>query len=146
MHWQKIKKKPDIVIFEGWCVGVSPQKNKDLIRPINTLEKEKDKKRIWRNKVNEEIKVKYKKIFKLIDTNIFLQVPSFKHVYKWRLLQEKKLRLSSKGKKIMTKSQVKEFIMFYERLTKHMLKSFNKKEECVIRIDEKHKLNSIKFN
>ncbi len=144
--WQKIKKKPDIVIFEGWCVGVSPQKNKDLIRPINTLEKEKDKKRIWRNKVNEEIKVKYKKIFKLIDTNIFLQVPSFKHVYKWRLLQEKKLRLSSKGKKIMTKSQVKEFIMFYERLTKHMLKSFNKKAECVIRIDEKHKLNSIKFN
>ena len=94
----------------------------------------------------KEIKVKYKKIFNLIDTNIFLQVPSFKHVYKWRLLQEKKLRLSSKGKKIMTKSQVKEFIMFYERLTKHMLKSFNKKAECVIRIDEKHKLKSIKFN
>ena len=144
--WQKIKKKPDIVIFEGWCVGGLPQKNKDLIKPINTLEKEKDKKRIWRNKVNEEIKFKYKKIFKLIDSNIFLQVPSFKHVFEWRFLQEKKLRLSSKGKKIMTKSQVKEFIMFYERLTKHMLKSFNKKAQCVIRIDEKHKLNSIKFN
>ena len=145
-RWQKIKKKPDIVIFEGWCVGISPQKNKDLIKPINTLEKDKDKKRIWRNKVNEEIKFKYKKIFKLIDSNIFLQVPSFKHVFEWRFLQEKKLRLSSKGKKIMTKSQVKEFIMFYERLTKHMLKSFNKKAQCIIRIDEKHKLNSIKFN
>ncbi len=141
--WQKIKKKPDIVIFEGWCVGVSPQKNKDLIRPINTLEKEKDKKRIWRNKVNEEIKVKYKKIFKLIDTNIFLQVPSFKHVYKWRLLQEKKLAATSKGKKIMNKMQVKEFIMFYERLTRHMLKNFDKKADIVINIDKDHKLKSI---
>ena len=87
----KNKKKPDIVIFEGWCVGATPQKNKDLLAPINILEKEKDKKRIWRNKVNKELKKKYKKIFKLIDTYIFLKVPSFKYVYKWRLLQEKKL-------------------------------------------------------
>ena len=27
----KIKYKPDVVIFEGWCVGVTPQKKKDLI-------------------------------------------------------------------------------------------------------------------
>ena len=24
--WQKVKKKPDIVIFEGWCVGVTATK------------------------------------------------------------------------------------------------------------------------
>ena len=23
--WQKISKKPDIVIFEGWCVGLNPK-------------------------------------------------------------------------------------------------------------------------
>ena len=40
-QWQIFKKKPDIVIFEGWCVGVTPQKNKDLKIPINTLEKKK---------------------------------------------------------------------------------------------------------
>ena len=44
--WQKINKKPDIVIFEGWCVGATPQKNKDLLRPLNILEKEKDKNNI----------------------------------------------------------------------------------------------------
>ena len=47
--WQNIKTKPDIVIFEGWCVGASPQTNKDLIKPVNVLEKEKDKNRTWRN-------------------------------------------------------------------------------------------------
>ena len=97
--WYKIEKKQDIVIFEGWCVGVDPQKNKDLILPLNELEKERDKKRIWRNTVNKEIKKTYSKIFQLIDKLYFLKVPSFRHVYKWRLLQEKKLRATKKRKK-----------------------------------------------
>ena len=31
--WQKIKRKPDVVIFEGWCVGVTPQKKKKFNKP-----------------------------------------------------------------------------------------------------------------
>ena len=144
--WQIIKKKPDIIIFEGWCVGATPQKNKDLIKSINLLEKEKDKKKIWRNKVNNELKTKYKKIFNLIELIIFLKVPSFKHVFKWRLLQEKKLKLSSKGKKIMSLKEIKYFVMYYERLTKHMLKNMVKKADTVIKIDNQHRLKSINLN
>ena len=144
--WQNIKTKPDIVIFEGWCVGAYPQKKKDLIEPINVLEKEKDKKRTWRNFINKELKTRYKKIFKLIDLMIFLKIPSFEYVYKWRLLQEKKLRVTSKGKKTMTNKQVKNFIMYYERITKHMLKNFSKRAKFVINIDSSHRLKSLKFN
>ena len=78
-----------MIIFEGWCVGVTPQRKKDLISPINKLEKEKDKKKIWRSRVNKELTIKYQKIFSLIDKLIFLKVPNFKYVFKWRLLQEK---------------------------------------------------------
>ncbi len=144
--WQKVKKKPNIVIFEGWCVGVRAQKKKDLIFPINKLEKQYDNHKIWRQNVNLEIKKNYKKIFDLIDKLIFLKVPSFKYVYKWRLLQERKLRISSKGKKTMTDKQISNFIMYYERLTKHMLKIFPKTADTVISIDNKHRLKSIKFN
>ena len=144
--WQKVMKKPDIVIFEGWCVGATPQKNKDLSQAINVLEEENDAERIWRNRVNKELKTIYKKIFSLIDLSIFLKVPNFEYVYKWRLLQEKKLRLTSKGKKTMNNTEIKKFIMFYERLTKHMLKNFSKKADFVINIDKKHKLKSVKFN
>ena len=144
--WQKIKKKPDFVIFEGWCVGATPQKKKDLLVPVNKLEKEHDKKRIWRNKINKELKSNYKKIFDLIDIQIFLKVPSFKHVYRWRLLQEKKLKFSKKGKKIMNDDQIRKFVMFYERITKEMLKNFDKKANYIIKIDEKHRLNSLKLN
>ena len=144
--WLKVKKKPNIVIFEGWCVGATAQKNKDLNSPINKLEKLKDDKKIWRQKVNLELKRSYKKIFNLIDKLIFLKVPSFKYVFKWRLLQEKKLRITSKGKKIMTDKQIKNFIMYYERLTKHMLKTLPLKADAIIDIDFKHRLKSIKFN
>ena len=144
--WQKINKKPNIVIFEGWCIGADPQKRKDLLIPINTLEKKKDIKRIWRNRVNKELKNNYKKIFKLIDKIIFLKVPSFQYVYKWRLLQEKKLKITSKGNKTMKDLQIKNFIMFYERITKNMLKTLSQKADTVIKIDNKHRLKYIKFN
>ena len=144
--WLRVNKKPNIVIFEGWCVGTEAQNKKNLLVPINELEKKKDKKKIWRNKVNQELKKDYKKIFKLIDKIIFLKVPSFKHVFQWRLLQEKKLRILFKGKKIMSDVQIKNFIMFYERLTKHMLKTMIYKADSVITIDTQHRLKKIKFN
>ena len=58
---KKIKKKPDIIIFEGWCVGAEPQKFKELKKPINILEKAEDTKLIWRKKVNNELKKVIKK-------------------------------------------------------------------------------------
>lgn len=144
--WVRVKKKPNIVIFEGWCVGATAQKNKDLNVPVNKLEKQKDNKRIWRQKVNLELKKNYYKIFNLIDKLIFLKVPSFKYVFKWRLLQEKKLRITGKGSKTMNDKQIENFVMYYERITKHMLKTLPKTADTVIGIDEKHRLKSIRFN
>lgn len=145
-RWNKVLKKPNIVIFEGWCVGAKPQRNVDLIKPLNQLEKLEDKSLIWRKKVNNELKDKYKKFFFLIDDLIFLKVPSFKHVYKWRLLQERKLKKTSKGKKVMSTKEVKKFIMFYERITRDMIKTLGSHAKVIINIDKEHRLKSMKFN
>ncbi len=61
------------------------------------------------------------------------------------MLQEKKLRISSKSKKIMTDLQIRKFVMFYERLTKHMLKTLTYKADTVIEIDTNHRLKTIKI-
>ena len=143
--WKKIYKQPQIIIFEGWCVGAIPQKNKNLIKSINTLEKNEDAKLLWRNKVNKELKHEYRKIFNKIDRLIFLKVPNFECVYKWRLLQEKKLQLTSKGKKIMSPVQVRQFIMYYERITMQMLKDLTGKAYAVLYLDKKHRFSKIKF-
>jgi D-glycerate 3-kinase len=144
--WKKIYNRPNIIIFEGWCVGARPQKDKELIKPINILEKKEDLKLYWRKKVNKELKNEYKKIFDKIDRLIFLKVPNFVCVYKWRLLAEKKLYLTTGGKKIMSAIQVKKFIMYYERITMQMLKDLTNKAYAVLYLDSKHKLNKIKYN
>ncbi len=145
-YWQKIERKPKIIIFEGWCVGARPQQNKDLLKPINILEKKQDLDLKWRSRVNKELKNEYKKIFSKISMLIFLKVPNFDCVYKWRLLQEKKLKLTSKGKKIMSPLQVREFIMYYERITIQMFKDLSNKAYAVLYLDKHHRLNKIKFN
>ena len=144
--WKKVHLQPHIIIFEGWCVGAKSQKIKDLIKPINILEKKEDQQLTWRNKVNKELKNDYKKVFNKIDRLIFLKVPNFECVYKWRLLQEKKLQLTSRGKKIMSDIEVREFIMYYQRITKQMLKDLTSKAYAVLYLDKKHRFNKIRFN
>ena len=143
--WQKIKKRPDIVILEGWCVGATHQKESDLKKPLNLIEKKFDQKLIWRRKVNYYLKNQYKKIFKKIDKLVYLKAPNFSYIYKWRLLQEQKMKLTLKNKKTMSKQQVKEFIMFYERITKHMIKNFYKISDMTIFLDKYHRSKKIKF-
>ena len=143
--WTVIKEKPNIIIFEGWCVGCKSETQKNLKNPLNYLEKKEDKDLSWRKKVNNEIKKNYSKIFNNFDELIFLKVPSFRYVIKWRLLQEKKLAINSSGNKIMSKNEIKRFVMFYERITKNMMKNSNN-FSTVISLDKKHRLKSIRFN
>ena len=142
--WTKINKSPNIIIFEGWCVGAEYQKINALKKSINELERKYDASLIWRKKVNEYLK-KYKKIFNKIDKLVYLKVPNFNQIYYWRLLQEKKLKLTSKNKEIMSKSQIKDFIMHYERITKQMMKEHLKISNLVVYLDKDHRSRRIKF-
>ena len=137
--WQRIKTPPQIIILEGWCVGAISQKKSELNRPINNIEKKLDTKLIWRNKVNNLLKNEYKIFFKKIDKLVYLKAPDFNHIFKWRLIQEQKLKLTSKSKKIMSKNQIKEFIMFYERITRHMMKNYSKISDLTIFLDKNHR-------
>ena len=144
--WQKIKIKPDIIIFEGWCVGTTHQNNNELKRPLNLIEKKYDENLKWRKTVNNLIKKRYKNIFNKIDKLVFLKVPHFNYIIKWRWLQEQKMKLTTKSKKTMSKTEVKEFIMFYERLTKHMMKNYSKISDLTIFLDKNHRSKKMLFN
>ena len=45
-YWYNLKDKPDVIIFEGWCVGAKSEKNDTLNKTINSMEKFKDQKKI----------------------------------------------------------------------------------------------------
>lgn len=145
-YWFNIKQKPEIVILEGWCVGARPQANSLIKRPINILEKYEDKDLKWRKYVNEKLKKEYKKLFVMIDHLIFMKIPNFKVVFKWRLLQEKKLKKKSySNKKIMSYNEIKRFIMFYERITLQMMKDLSKSASLLMLLKKNHDIKKIVF-
>ena len=145
-YWFNVKERPEIVIFEGWCVGAKPQLNSLLKKPINILEKYEDKDLIWRKHVNEKLKREYKKIFAMIDNFIFMKIPNFNMVFKWRLLQERKLKKGSHTtKKIMSYDKIKRFVMFYQRVTLQMFKDMPKVASVVLTLNNKHQINKIWF-
>ena len=144
--WQKIVVKPDIIIFEGWCVGATHQNSAELKKPLNLIEKKYDKNLKWRKIVNNLLKKRYKSLFSQIDKLVYLKVPNFNYIIKWRWLQEQKMKLTSKNKKTMSKIQVKEFIMFYERLTKHMMKNYSKISDLTIFLDKHHRSKKMIIN
>jgi D-glycerate 3-kinase len=145
-YWFNIKEKPEVVLLEGWCVGAKPQINLLLKKPINNLEKYEDKDLTWRRYVNQKLKTEYKKLFAMIDYFIFMKIPNFNKVFKWRLIQERKLRKRShKTKKIMLYNEIKRFIMFYERITLQMLKVMPKIASIVLSLNNEHQINKIRF-
>jgi len=145
-YWFNIKPKPDIVILEGWCVGAKPQSKNLLTKPINILEKHEDQNLRWRKYVNEQLKKEYKKVFGMIDNFIFIKVPNFNMIFKWRYLQEKKLKKKSYSKrKIMSYNEIKRFIMHYERITLQMMKDLSKSASVVMLLKKNHEIKKVLF-
>jgi len=145
-HWVSVKKRPEIVILEGWCLGAKPQSNYLIKKPINILEKIEDKDLIWRKYVNEKLKKEYKFFFSMIDHFVFLKVPNFNMVFKWRFLQETKLRQKSRlNSKIMNYNEVKRFIMFYQRITLQMMKDLNKFASVFMLLKKNHDIKKVLF-
>ena len=113
---------------------------------MNVLEKYEDKNLIWRKYINNKLKKDYKKIFSMIDHFIFMKVPNFNMVFKWRLLQEKKLGEKSHSKnKIMSYNEIKRFVMFYERITLQMIKDLSKSASMVILLKKNHEIKKVLF-
>ena len=97
-------------------------------------------------KVNNSLKNQYKKLFNKIDRLVYLKAPHFGNIFKWRLLQEQKMKLTSKNKKTMSKSKVREFIMFYERITLQMIKDLSKSASMVMLLRKNHEVKKLIFN
>ena len=82
----------------------------------------------------------------MVDHFIFMKIPNFKMVFKWRLLQENKLRKKSQSnKKIMSYNKIKRFIMFYERITLQMMQDLSKSASVVMFLKKNHEIKKILF-
>ena len=146
--WYKVKSKPDVIIFEGWCVGARAQSSKQLKKPINSLEKVYDQGARWRVHVNNQLKTNYKTLFKQLDGLLYLKARNFNLLREWRLKQERKLWAQTKSKKnlkIMSNGDVINFMQTYQRITQQMFKDAIKRSSIIMNLNSNHQIEKIKF-
>ena len=144
--WYEIKKRPDVIILEGWCVGAKAQTNQEIKKSMNSMEKTMDKQLKWRKFVNYNLQTSYKKLFKQLDTLLYLKASNFNQLRKWRLKQEKKLKIQTKNKKnlkIMDKKDVISFMQTYQRITENMFRNMPKYASIIMNLNSNHQIKSV---
>jgi len=83
-----------VVLLEGWCLGLPPQAEVELVEPQNQLERECDIERVWRTTVNRALATSYAALFGELDLLVALVAPKFEVVFDWRRQQEADLMLA----------------------------------------------------
>jgi D-glycerate 3-kinase len=146
--WYKLKLRPDVVIFEGWCVGAKAQTANQLKKAINSTEKVYDREAKWRVHVNNQLKTKYKILFKQLDGLLYLKAKNFNLLRAWRLKQERKLEEQTKNKKnlrIMNSHDLINFMQTYQRITQQMFKDVLISSSIIINLNSNHQIEQIKY-
>ena len=129
VHWRQVSAPVQLIILEGWCVGLLPQSESELEVPINPMEAKKDPSLVWRTEVNRQLATEYADVFGHLDALLLLQAPSFDAVFEWRWQQEQRLSEQfqqdhpDRPDPTMSRSEVADFVLHYQRLTEHALKT-----------------------
>ncbi len=129
----------DVLLFEGWCVGCTPQADEELLDPVNELERDEDPKGVWRSVVNLWLRGDYKQLFAQLDMLVMLKVDGFEAVLANRRKQEEKLRAANPDAAgVMDDAALERFCQHYERLTRHMMEDLPRRADFTFEIGPDH--------
>jgi len=139
-EWPVVAGPVDMILFEGWCVGSQAVASHELQVPVNELERKRDSGGEWRRFVNDQLGARYQTLFDLLDALVFLAVPDFDCVRRWRTEQEQ--RLSAAGDsgcgQGMSDAQVAQFVQYFERISLNNLQVLPQRADVVLRLGREH--------
>ncbi len=141
-RWRRIGCVPQVILFEGWCVGVSAEAASELQRPINRLEREEDAEGRWRGYANACLGDAYARLWQRLDLLIELKAPAFEVVAGWRAQQEQTLRRRD-ARRAMTPSQLVRFIAHFERISRHALRTLAASADISVALDEHRRVTGV---
>lgn len=146
-HWPSVEGPVDLVLFEGWCVGTPPQPASELALAVNDLETSEDADGRWRRAVNDHLGADYATWFARLDALVFLQVPDFACVRRWRWQQEQDTAATagSSAAHLQSQIQLDRFIKHYQRLSAHALRVLPARADVLLALREDHRVAAIRF-
>jgi D-glycerate 3-kinase len=136
----------DVVLLEGWCVMARPQHERELVEPINDLERQHDVDGRFRAYVNAQLRGAYAALWRQLSVRVFLAAPDFTSVHAFRAEQEHKLATRAPGAAgLMTPEQLRHFIEHYQRISVHMLSSAPADADAVVWLDPQRGVRALEL-
>ena len=141
-RWQPVDGSVEVVLFEGWCVGAVPEPAAALDEPVNALERDDDADMLWRRTANDRLAGDYQELFDCLDLLVLLAAPGFHVVADWRRQQEREL-CARTGRRGMTDRDIDRFILFYERISRHILRTMPDYADLTLYLDERRAVTDV---
>lgn len=119
-RWPRVRAMPRLVVLEGWCLGIAPQPEKALRRPLNDLEHHEDPEGRWCRRVNHLLP-DYLRLWADADARALIRVRDWPTVCRLRQAAEQERRRRH-APQAMDDPALGRFLQHYERLCRHALK------------------------
>lgn len=137
--WQIFDGQPDVILFEGWCLGAQPAENPaELQIALNDFERDCDTDGAWRQAIDLYLRRDYPALWNEIDRLVFMKIPDFDCVFRWRKQQEAET-FAHAPEKAMRDEDIRRFTGQAERITRRNLDTLPAKADICLHIDADHR-------
>lgn len=126
--------RPDLILLEGWCVGLTSGDVPAWSGPINALEAECDPDGKWFAWSRNVLAHHYDPLWRQLALLVSIEVPDWETVIESRLRQEQGLATAS-GRAGMDRAQIIRFVEHYERYTRALWAAMPRRADILLRRD-----------
>ena len=134
-RWTRPSAPLDLLVFEGWCLGVPAESEDALREPLNPLERDEDPDARWRRWCNTALARDYPALWAQVDMLWLLQPPGFETVHAWRGEQERMLQAAHPDRTGMDGATLDRFIQHYERVSRQALRTMPGIADACVALD-----------
>ena len=135
-QWPVLAGPLELLIFEGWCIGATPQPKALLRTPVNELEAQEDPDGDYRTYVNQALASDYVPLWQSLFAWLYLALPDMAAVRDWRWQQEQQLHPAQR----MSAAALERFIAHYQRLTQWQFEQAPQLASWTLGLDADHRL------
>ncbi|KAI9474485.1 hypothetical protein LPJ78_001200 [Coemansia sp. RSA 989] len=114
-QWKQVSEAPDIVLFEGWCLGFRSLDSNEFACYLEQVHGDSPLYKYSRKfdddslaQINRNLPEYEQKLYPLIDAWVSLRVDDLDVIYRWRKQQEDDL--AAQGKDCMSDKQLEDFV------------------------------------
>ncbi|MBS1240560.1 MAG: hypothetical protein H6R45_1266, partial [Proteobacteria bacterium] len=133
-EWPDFAGRPDVILLEGWCVGLRAEDVPPWTGPINALESVEDSEGTWFGWSLDELSTDYAAIWDRIALLVSIEVRDLETVIDSRLKQEEQLAAGGDRPR-MDRIAVTRFVQHYERFTRALWAAMPMRADILFRRD-----------